>query len=137
MRKIRTRYDKFLQDVRRSEQIPLRELSKGEFENLCRALLHGYAGELSLAIPEMRFRKMKRRWGSCRNDGRITLNRSLCHVPERLIAYVIYHEVLHLQIPNHGRSFKQRLQERFPQRKQLDYELKLYGMRLLCDIVYQ
>lgn len=56
-------------------------------------------------LPPLRYRAMQRRWGCCRSDGMITLNTRLIQYPPALIAYVIVHELCHLQEHNHSPAF--------------------------------
>ena len=50
-------------------------------------------------------RRMKSRWGSCSDRGRINLKIDLVKVPKRYIDYVITHELCHLKEPNNGPDF--------------------------------
>lgn len=60
---------------------------------------------LKLPKANLRFYKMKRRWGSCSGKGVITLNTELVRKDPKLIDYVIVHEICHLKIPAHNKEF--------------------------------
>jgi len=62
----------------------------------------------------IKVRWMKRRWGSCRKDGRITLNVALIMCPPSLIDYVIVHELAHLLIAAHNKEFYDLLESWLP-----------------------
>lgn len=54
------------------------------------------------------------RWGSCcPEDGTIRLSLALAHYPRWVCDYVIVHELAHLVVPDHSRSFWD-LVERYP-----------------------
>jgi len=55
--------------------------------------------------PEVRYRRMKRRWGSCSGNGVIMLNTELVKAPIHCIDYVIIHELCHVLYPHHDRKF--------------------------------
>jgi predicted metal-dependent hydrolase len=71
-----------------------------------------------------RFRRMKRRWGSCSIKGIITLNTELWKAPPKAIDYVIIHEICHLQYMNHGKEFKEYLSTLCPNWRTDKYLLK-------------
>ena len=60
---------------------------------------------LDVVYPDLAIRVLKSRWGSCSPKGRITLNVKLIQVPKAYIDYVIFHELCHLQEPNHTPRF--------------------------------
>lgn len=62
----------------------------------------------------IRFRKMKRRWGSCSSSGTILLNTELVRASETAIAYVITHELCHLIHHNHSKAYYGLLSSEFP-----------------------
>ena len=54
----------------------------------------------------LKFRKMKTRWGVCNvKDKTITLNTELLKKEISLIDYVIIHEICHFYHPNHSKEF--------------------------------
>lgn len=57
------------------------------------------------AIPPLKIRDMKTRWGSCSSNGNVALNLKLIHVPLDLIDYVVLHELCHLLELNHSPAF--------------------------------
>lgn len=64
--------------------------------------------------PQLRVRRMKRRWGSCTKSGTITLNPELLKVPKACIDYVIAHELCHVLVPDHSARFYHLLEECMP-----------------------
>ena len=62
--------------------------------------------EMGVAEPELKFRAMKSRWGSCRwEKGSLSFNTALAHVPEECMDYVVMHEYCHFFHPNHSPAF--------------------------------
>jgi len=55
--------------------------------------------------PSIRVLAMKKQWGSCSPNGRITLNLHLVKAPRECIDYVILHELCHIAEHNHSERF--------------------------------
>jgi len=64
-----------------------------------------FSNIMKLTYSNIKFRKMKRRWGSCDSKGVITLNKKLMLTPQICIDYVIIHELAHLKHLNHSKKF--------------------------------
>lgn len=125
------KYYKLMAQVETARDKPLIHRSNREFETLVARSLEHYSRQLKVKIKEIRFRKMTRRWGSCRTDGIITFNRALQLVPDHLVVYIVFHELAHLIVRGHSRKFKNIIASEFPNYRQLDKELNLYGLKLL------
>ena len=52
-------------------------------------------------------KEYRSRWGCCFGDGRIYFNWKLILAPERIIDYVIIHELCHLRIRSHAKEYWQ------------------------------
>ena len=64
-----------------------------------------YSRRLGVPAPAVRLSNARTRWGSCHASGRVLLNWRLVHMPERLIDYVVAHEIAHLLEMNHSPRF--------------------------------
>lgn len=61
-------------------------------------------------FPDLRFRNMVSRWGSCQpKKGILTFNISLVEAPLMCIEYVVTHEFTHFLQPNHSKRFYRQL----------------------------
>lgn len=54
----------------------------------------------------IQLRQMSRKWASGSTAGRLSFSKDLLTKKRKFIDYVIVHELLHLQIPKHGKLFK-------------------------------
>jgi predicted metal-dependent hydrolase len=66
------------------------------------------------------------RWGSCSSANNINLNLHLMRVPERLIDYVLLHELAHTVVKNHGEKFWLLLEQCYPNARKADREMNNY-----------
>lgn len=83
--------------------------------------------QYGMPIPEVRIRKMVKRWGTCTAAGAIYLNPNLIKVSSYLIDYVITHELCHLKQADHSKAFYQLMRTVMPdwERRKLRLELAL------------
>jgi len=85
----------------------------------------GYFSSLmQLSFKDIKYRKMKSRWGSCSSLQIITFNTQLMKVKKELIDYVIVHELAHLKYMNHSKNFHSLVERYLPDSKQLREKLK-------------
>jgi len=75
--------------------------SAEEFKQEVRTL----AEEIGVNAREVHIRKMKRKWASCSNKGRLSFSTELLSQPCDFQRRAIIHELLHMRYPNHGKMF--------------------------------
>jgi predicted metal-dependent hydrolase len=89
--------------------------SERELEARAALLLDRYLPEFTLRAASITWRPMNERWGSCTTvDRTIRISQRLQSSPDYVIDYVLFHELIHLEIPGHGAEFHTLL-SRFPE----------------------
>ncbi|WP_127902573.1 M48 family metallopeptidase [Solirhodobacter olei] len=83
-----------------------------------------WASRLERSPKKWGIRPMKTKWGSCNPDrGIVWLNAELAKKPERMIDYVVLHEMAHLVTPRHDRCFTDILDRELPRWREIRNEL--------------
>ena len=78
------------------------------------ARCHAHPRFAGYALPTLRVRTMRSRWGTlCRQRG-MTLNTVLIQAPEPCLEYVVFHELCHLVYHGHGPRFHQLMSNVLP-----------------------
>lgn len=84
--------------------------------------------------PEIKYRRMKSSWGSCRPTERIlTFNTRLAYVPDRCVEYVVVHEYAHFVHANHSRDFYNTVASVLPDWKERRKTIRTYEGLMLSD----
>ena len=83
-----------------------------------------------LKIQTIRVKNVKTRWGSCSSSNNINLNIHLMRLPDRLIDYVILHELAHTLHKHHQADFWNYLEKICPGATVFNNELKYYRTEL-------
>jgi predicted metal-dependent hydrolase len=63
------------------------------------------AQRLGLSYHSIGIRDPRTRWGSCSRRGHLSFSWRLVAVPEKVLEYVVVHEVCHLREPSHSKAF--------------------------------
>jgi len=82
-------------------------------------------GGLDACQPKLSIRRMRRRWGSLSNQGRVILNADLIRAPKECIDYVVTHELCHLQHRDHSPEFYKLLESTIPDWEKIKQKLEL------------
>ena len=93
---------------------------KAIFDNVFTAF-----SKFNLEYPELEFKRMKNRWGSCTSSGKIILNTEIIKTPIKCIEYVITHEICHLVHHNHSKEYYQLLTDKVPDWEKWKEKLEL------------
>lgn len=92
---------------------------------LCKEVYPSFQN-LGVSYPQIKFRKMTSRWGSCHPIKQIlTFNLSLIEMPLTCIEYVVVHEFTHFLQPNHSKAFYDKLSIFMPDWKERKAILKI------------
>jgi predicted metal-dependent hydrolase len=83
------------------------------------------------AYSALDIRAQRTRWASCSPTGRMSFNWRLLLAPERVLEYVIWHEVCHLEILDHSPRFWSLLERRWPDYREDRDWLRRHGATLV------
>ena len=85
-----------------------------------------FAEKFDFHYKKVTIKNAKTMWGSCSSINNINLNLHLMRLTDKLIDYVILHELVHTKIKNHQKEFWDLLNIVSGDAKGLDRELKKY-----------
>ena len=83
-------------------------------EQLLMNLIEKWHSHLIGNIHTIRLKEMRSRWGSCSTNGTIALNWRLIMAPDEVFEYVFVHELCHIEVQAHNRSFWYEVDKKFP-----------------------
>jgi len=81
--------------------------------------------EFDIPKPSISMKRMKKRWGSLSEKGKMTLNSELIKAPRECIDYVVTHELCHIKHKNHSAEFYNLLYSIIPDWKTIKQKLEL------------
>lgn len=83
------------------------KMSDTELYRRAIALLAHYLPEFTVSPVSVAWRSMNERWGSCTTTDRtIRISDRLNGAPDYVVDYLLVHELIHLEIPDHGERFE-------------------------------
>jgi predicted metal-dependent hydrolase len=86
--------------------------------------LRYWSEALQLHPRRVKYKRHKRRWGSCTADNEINLNYRAIQLPPRCIDSILVHELAHIRHKNHGQSFWDLVYRFVPDYKALDQQIR-------------
>lgn len=104
-----------------------RRLARGEIGGR----LDAAVAAAGLSYSGLSIRGQRTRWASCSHTGGMSFNWRLLLAPERVLDYVVWHEVCHLEVPNHSRRFWALLERWLPGWREPHRWLREHGTTLV------
>ena len=117
------------ENVKRYEQKPKKEekIEAKDVERLKFVIeksIEKYSKTLYVMPNKVRIKDIKYAWGSCSSKRNITINLKLANKGEKVIEYVVLHEMCHLREMNHSKKFWDLVEENMNDYKIYKKELK-------------
>jgi predicted metal-dependent hydrolase len=79
---------------------------------------------------KLQIRDPSTRWASCSSSGAMSFSWRLLLAPEEVLAYVVEHEVAHLDVMDHSKRFWKLVEQRCPDYREHERWLRRYGPAL-------
>lgn len=87
---------------------------KREAERFIPSRVSMYSRSLGVSPSRISIRNQKSRWGSASGSGSVTFNCNILKAPVEIIDYVVVHELCHLKVHDHSKSFWSLVESAFP-----------------------
>lgn len=127
---IERKYDEIRTSQAASLQVQPVTRTPDEFKMLVGGFIREFVPEIRRTPGRVFFRTMKTKWASCSRNGNLTVNTLLGRLPDDLIGYVIYHELVHLRCRKHNRFFWNCIRKKFDDPEFCERQLCTYWFLL-------
>ncbi|MEM3859804.1 MAG: YgjP-like metallopeptidase domain-containing protein [Saccharolobus sp.] len=104
----------------------IRNRTEKELRELVNTLIKTYQEELKTTINGVLYRKMKTKWASYSHKKNITVNTLTKYLPQDLIEYIIYHEIVHSIERRHNEKFWNIITKKYPDYQNKERDLLTY-----------
>mgnify|MGYP001093016330 CR=1 FL=1 len=120
--------------LKHASDIRMVERSEKEFRGLTFSLVKKGLKELGGKLNHVYFRIMRTKWASLSSKRNLTINRLMRHLPEHLVKYIIFHEIIHLKEKKHNDRFWDVVSKRFNNYQELERDLFVYWFQVVKRI---
>ncbi|RAP44941.1 MAG: hypothetical protein BZ135_07225 [Methanosphaera sp. rholeuAM6] len=115
---------KKLNEKTRNMRLEQRTMQK--LRQLVNSYMEEYEKLLNVRVNRVQFRDTVYKWGSCSINRNVTLSKNLRYLPDKLVAYIVYHELVHIIVLAHNDRFFEIMEREFPNYEEYDEKLKEY-----------
>ncbi len=109
-------------EIKKEETLEKNELD--ELKRIVTISIEKYAYLLKVRPNQVRIKNIKYAWGSCSSKKNISINVKLAKKREKVIEYVVLHEMCHLKYMNHSKKFWNLVETYMPEYKEYKKMLK-------------
>jgi predicted metal-dependent hydrolase len=113
-----------------AESKELAKRSDEEFKKLIYSFIKKISIDLEIKTNQTYFRKMRTKWASLSSVRNLTVNKFMKYLPEYLIEYIIFHELVHVIEKNHNNRFWEIISEKHKNYQKLEKELFEYWFKV-------
>ena len=106
------------------------ERSDEKFKSLVYKVAKEASLDLRVNLNKVYFRKMRTKWASLSSFKNLTVNRFMKYLPEYLIGYIIFHELVHVNEKKHNNKFWRIISEKYNNHQKLERELFEYWFKV-------
>lgn len=125
------RKNQFIQDaITASASITLESRTREEFRILVLEIIRMYSHDLRQTPHRLFVRKMCTKWASCSKKGNLTINVLGRNLPDELVEYIVFHEMVHLTHPNHDAQFWKYIRKKFSNATEIERNLCTYWFQI-------
>ncbi len=134
--RIKKKYSDYLKIIEKADSFKFSDRDINAFNVIVKKYIKLYEEQLKVTVKIVKYRKMRRMWGNCRSNGVITLNKRLIKLPENIVSYIIYHELLHLnEKGGHSPRFRKKIKSKFPDHKRIESDLRSWFIKFEENII--
>ncbi|MBE6485251.1 MAG: M48 family metallopeptidase [Methanosphaera stadtmanae] len=111
----------------KTKDLNLIQRSLPELKSLVNVYIEKYEKILNVKVNRLQFRDTVYKWGSCSTLRNVTLSKNLRFLPDRLVEYIVYHELTHIIVLAHDDKFFEIIKREFPNYILCDEKLNEYN----------
>jgi predicted metal-dependent hydrolase len=102
-----------IEELKKTGKKLIHSRNEQALRNIIRKYVKEFSNELNVKANKINLKTLNSKWGSCSPEGNLTFNTHIKYIPQGLIKYIIFHEVLHLKQKKHNKAFWNIIKKRF------------------------